>query len=126
MRPVRGAIAMTTPRDTPEPRISLARLARLPSHARSVSRFECYRGEGEIGYGTGVTLGDRFDVALQAARLGDEAAFERLYRDTAPLVIGYARARGARDPEDVAQEVFTAMATKVGSFVGDERAFRSW
>jgi RNA polymerase sigma factor (sigma-70 family) len=73
-----------------------------------------------------MSLGAEFATTLAAARSGREVALERLYRDTAPLVLGYARANGARDPEDIAQEVFVAMVTSLGSFDGDERSFRSW
>jgi RNA polymerase sigma-70 factor (ECF subfamily) len=73
-----------------------------------------------------MTIGPEFGATLEAARIGDEQALERLYRDTAPLVLGYARANGAREPDDIAQEVFVAMVTRLGTFVGDERSFRSW
>ena len=37
-----------------------------------------------------------------------------------------ARPMAAHDPEDIAQEVFVAMVRRFGTFVGGERAFRSW
>jgi RNA polymerase sigma factor (sigma-70 family) len=67
-----------------------------------------------------------FEVTLAAARVGHEAALERLYREHASLVLGYARANGARDPEDLTQDVFVAMVVGLQSFEGDAASFRSW
>jgi RNA polymerase sigma factor (sigma-70 family) len=133
------AIVATTPRDTAGADNSRKPDRTAPSHARTVTkavksqplcRFaggNCYRGRCENNWGTArVSLLGEFAETLEAARSGDEDALERLYRDTAPLVLGYARANGAREPEDVAQDVFVAMVTRLGSFVGNERAFRSW
>jgi RNA polymerase sigma-70 factor, ECF subfamily len=61
-----------------------------------------------------------------AARDGDPAALEALYRDTAPAVLGYLRAQGAREPEDVASETFVGVVRGLRRFQGDEIAFRSW
>lgn len=71
-------------------------------------------------------IGADFAEVLAAAQQGDAAAFERLYRDTAPLILGYLRGRRAIDPEDQASEVFVAMVRSIGTFRGDERQFRSW
>lgn len=73
-----------------------------------------------------MTIGVYFDDDLAAAQRGERGALERIYRDVAPLVIGYLRANGAIDPEDTASDVFVAMVSKLGSFEGDERQFRSW
>jgi RNA polymerase sigma-70 factor (ECF subfamily) len=67
-----------------------------------------------------------FAVVLEAARAGGQEAFTAIYSGNAPLVLGYLRANGARDPEDLTQEVFVAVVRSLGAFVGDERAFRSW
>jgi RNA polymerase sigma factor (sigma-70 family) len=71
-------------------------------------------------------MGEAFDAVLAAARLGETWAFERIYTELAPSVIGYLRAQGAVEPEDVAQEVFVGLVRNLGRFVGDEPAFRSW
>ncbi len=63
---------------------------------------------------------------LEAARAGDRAALEALYRWLAPAVLGYLRAQGGRDPEDLASETFVGMVRGLPTFQGDERAFRSW
>jgi len=73
-----------------------------------------------------VTIGPAFPSVLDAAQAGDRAAIEAIYRDVAPLVIGYLRANGARDPEDTASEVFVSMVTAFDTFKGDESHFRSW
>jgi RNA polymerase sigma factor (sigma-70 family) len=71
-------------------------------------------------------IGEPFPEVLAAAQAGDHEAIERIYRDVAPLVIGYLRSNRARDPEDTASEVFVSMLGQLGSFTGDEHRFRSW
>jgi RNA polymerase sigma factor (sigma-70 family) len=63
---------------------------------------------------------------VEAARAGDRAALEALYRELAPAVLGYLRAQGAREAEDLASETFVGVVRGLGRFRGDERAFRSW
>ena len=69
---------------------------------------------------------ERFDSLLGAAREGDEAAWQELYGGLAPVVLGYLRANGAPDPEDVLGEVFLQVARDIARFDGEERGFRSW
>ena len=71
-------------------------------------------------------IGEGFDAVVAAARAGDEGALEVIYRDLAPAVLGYLRAQGAREPEDLASEVFVGVVRGLGRFQGEERAFRSW
>lgn len=73
-----------------------------------------------------MALGDRFDDLLASSQDGDADALSALYRDLAPLVLGYLRARGARDPEDLTSETFVAVVRNVDRFRGDETKFRSW
>lgn len=73
-----------------------------------------------------MTIGEGFAEVLDRARAGDPAANEVLYRDLAPLVLGYLRATGIPDPEDVTSEVFVSVLPRLGAFEGDERHFRSW
>ena len=73
-----------------------------------------------------MALGDRFNDVLDAAQRGDADALAALYRDLAPLVLGYLRARGARDPEDLTSETFVAVVRNVDRFRGGETKFRSW
>lgn len=71
-------------------------------------------------------LGENFGSILQAARVRAEWAWAELYRDLAPAVLGYLRARGAADPEDLLGDVFLRVVRKLSSFSGDERQFRAW
>jgi RNA polymerase sigma factor (sigma-70 family) len=73
-----------------------------------------------------VRLGERLPDALEAARRGDEAGWEELYRWLSPQVLAYLRARGAAEPEDVLGEVFVQAVRDLGSFTGSEREFRAW
>lgn len=73
-----------------------------------------------------MTIGESFDEVLAAAQAGDDQALETVYRDLAPLVVGYLRGRGAADPEDLASETFVAVVRNVGRFRGTETKFRSW
>jgi RNA polymerase sigma factor (sigma-70 family) len=71
-------------------------------------------------------LGADFPGILDAARAGGEWAWTALYRDLAPSVRGYLRARGATDPDDVLGEVFLHLVRDLRSFQGSERDFRAW
>ena len=59
---------------------------------------------------------DRFDgefaTVLAAAQRDAPWALERIYRALSPVVVGYLRAQGAVEPEDLCSEVFVAV--KVG------------
>ena len=63
---------------------------------------------------------------LERARAGDPGAWSELYRWLSPQVLGYLRARGASEPEDVLGEVFVQAVRDLGSFSGNERDFRAW
>ncbi len=67
-----------------------------------------------------------FDAVLAGAQRGASWAFERIFTALSPVVIGYLRAQGASEPEDLGSEVFVAVLRNVHSFVGDEASFRSW
>jgi RNA polymerase sigma factor (sigma-70 family) len=69
---------------------------------------------------------DSFDDVLIAARAGADWAWERIYADLAPTVVGYLRARGADEPEDLAGEAFLQVVRGLERFSGDERDFRAW
>src|SRR5215831_10144188 len=53
-------------------------------------------------------------------------AIDELYSRYSGLVVGYLRAQGAVDPEDLASEVFVGVLRGLDRFDGDEAAFRSW
>jgi RNA polymerase sigma-70 factor (ECF subfamily) len=67
-----------------------------------------------------------FESVLDAARVGAEWAWTRLYDGLAPTLLGYLRAQGAPDPEGVCGEVFCQLVRDIHRFEGDEAGFRSW
>jgi RNA polymerase sigma factor (sigma-70 family) len=69
---------------------------------------------------------ERFTSLLESAREGSEAAWQELYNGLAPVVLGYLRANGAPEAEDVLSEVFLQVARDIAAFDGEERGFRSW
>ena len=70
-------------------------------------------------------LGDAFSPVLTAAQTGAGWAFERLYRDLAPALTGFARLRGAGDPEGLANEVLAGLFRALPTFSGNEEGLRS-
>jgi RNA polymerase sigma-70 factor, ECF subfamily len=71
-------------------------------------------------------LGDGFPAVLERARSGDDTAWGALYDDLAGPIFGFARGRGAPDPDDVVGETFLHVARALPSFTGDEHVFRAW
>jgi len=69
---------------------------------------------------------DRFENTLAAARAGAEWAWRELYEELAPGVLGFLRARGADDAEDVAGEAFVQVVRDLPRFEGDWTGFRAW
>ena len=67
-----------------------------------------------------------FEGLLTAARTGAAWAWDELYRDLSPGVLGYLRARGAPEPEDVLGEVFLHVVRDLPRFTGGERELRAW
>src|SRR3954471_21843660 len=63
---------------------------------------------------------------VDAARAGDGYAIAHIYRALAPAVIGYLRGAGARDPENLAGDVFVGVIEALPRFAGDGAALRSW
>lgn len=66
------------------------------------------------------------DALVSHAAAGDPAALEALYRDLAPVVLGYLRGHGAQEPEDLLGEVFVGVVRGLGRFRGDADDLRSW
>jgi RNA polymerase sigma-70 factor (ECF subfamily) len=67
-----------------------------------------------------------FDEILSGARARADWAWARIYEELAPKLIGYLRAHGAEDPEDLAGEVFLQMVRGMPGFSGDWADFRAW
>ena len=72
------------------------------------------------------SLGAAFDAVLGAAVAGAPWAWERLYASLSPSLLGYLRARGTPEPEDVLGEVWVNIARQLERFEGDEAGLRSW
>lgn len=66
-----------------------------------------------------------FDLIARARR-GDERAWTVLYDRLSGPLLGYLRARGARDPEDLLGEVFLRLARNLNRFQGDFDGLRSY
>jgi RNA polymerase sigma factor (sigma-70 family) len=69
---------------------------------------------------------DAFDDVLSSARAGAEWAWTRIYDELAPKLVGYLRAHGAADPEDLAAEVFLQVVRGLPGFSGGQAEFRAW
>jgi RNA polymerase sigma-70 factor (ECF subfamily) len=67
-----------------------------------------------------------FDALLDAARAGDGRAFDELLRLWNGRLSGFVRARGVQDVDGVVNDVFLKAFVALGSFSGDEDAFRAW
>ncbi len=70
--------------------------------------------------------GDLFKRLLDRAREGDEAAWAEIFASLSGIVLGYLRANGAPEPEDVLSEVFLQVARDIARFDGDEAGLRGW
>ena len=73
-----------------------------------------------------MALGEQFSDVLNAARSGAPWALEVLYREFHPPVLAFLRARAPAEAEDLAPDVFVAVAEGLGRFEGNEDGFRSW
>jgi RNA polymerase sigma-70 factor (ECF subfamily) len=73
-----------------------------------------------------MSLGTEFESVLFAAQAGAEWAVDVLFREYQPALLRYLRASEPRAAEDLAGEVWLALAPKLAQFVGDEAGFRGW
>jgi len=70
-------------------------------------------------------IGEDFASVLAAARDGDEAAFARLWRDLNPALVRYLEL-GHEPADDIAADTWLTVVSGLGTFRGDENAWRSW
>jgi RNA polymerase sigma-70 factor (ECF subfamily) len=69
---------------------------------------------------------DDFEELLRATQAGDERAAGELFDRYQPMVLRFLRGTEPRVAEDLAGEVWVAVATGIGAFEGEESGFRSW
>ena len=67
-----------------------------------------------------------FPMVLAAARRGEDWAAEVLFTDLQPRVLRFLRSAEPRAADDLAGEVWLAMAQGIGRFDGDLTGFRAW
>ncbi len=73
-----------------------------------------------------MTLGERFNEVLIAARRGEDSAWAEIYHDLAGPILGYLRAQRSPDPDDLLGETMLQVVRDLRRFEGDEAGFRSW
>lgn len=73
-----------------------------------------------------MTIGHDFDTVLQAARVGAEWAWAKIYRDLSPPLLRYLRAHGAESAEDLLGDAFVQVVRGLPGFSGSEPQFRAW
>ena len=67
-----------------------------------------------------------FPDALRRAKAGHRSGFDDLVRHLDARLVGFARARGADDPEGLADEVLVQMCRAIGYFDGNLVQLRAW
>jgi len=66
------------------------------------------------------------EAAIKSAQAGDPRGFEQIFRVCGGSVAGYLRARGVRDPDGIANDVFMRAFRAIPTFDGDAARFRAW
>ncbi len=77
-------------------------------------------GDGPAG------VADDVEAALVAARRGDRDGLSVLYRTYHHRLLRYLRAVEPRLADDLAGEIWVAVATRLGTFEGDRQDFTAW
>ena len=67
-----------------------------------------------------------FDAVVAAARRGDSEAFEKLFRELQPRLLRFLRSMEQRAADDLAAEVWLAVAARISRFEGNWADFRAW
>jgi RNA polymerase sigma-70 factor (ECF subfamily) len=67
-----------------------------------------------------------FGAILEGARAGQQWAVASLFEDVQPRLLRYLRSRDRDEADDIAGEVWEAIARGIGAFEGDESDFRGW
>ncbi len=69
---------------------------------------------------------DSFPTLLAKARDSDRTAWEQLYRQFAPSVLGYLRSQRVDEPEDLLADVWLQVVRDLAAFGGSADGFRAW
>ena len=67
-----------------------------------------------------------FGAILDGARAGQQWAVALLFEDVQPRLLRYLRSRVRDEADDIAGEVWEAIARGIATFEGDESDFRGW
>jgi len=67
-----------------------------------------------------------FDALLRGAQRGDESCFATIWRTYHPGLVRYLRVIGGQAAEDLAADTWLQVTRKLGTFEGDDKAFRAW
>ena len=68
----------------------------------------------------------RFDVVIARVGNGDPHAIEELFRELQPRLLRFLRSQESRAADDLAAEVWLAVAGGIARFDGDWSDFRAW
>ena len=68
----------------------------------------------------------RFDEVIARANAGDAHAVEELFCELQPRLLRFLRSQESRAADDLAAEVWLAVAGGIGRFEGDWSDFRAW
>ncbi len=71
-------------------------------------------------------FGSRCDEVLEDARNGDAYAFEELFTELQPRLLRFLRSQEPTVADDLAAEVWMAIAKGIARFDGDWSDFRAW
>lgn len=66
------------------------------------------------------------DPLVAEAAAGSEPAWAKIVEIVGPALRGFARGRGAPEPDELVQEVFCDAARNIARFDGEWEQFRSW
>jgi RNA polymerase sigma-70 factor (ECF subfamily) len=67
-----------------------------------------------------------FGAIIDAARGGEDWAVRLLFEDLQPRLLRYLSSRARHAADDIAGEVWEAIARGISTFEGDESGFRAW
>jgi RNA polymerase sigma-70 factor, ECF subfamily len=87
------------------------------------TRIEVHDGRDDAS--TGVSRG-RFNAVVAAAQRGDDKAVAELFTELQPGLLRFLRARSGQADDDLAGEVWLAVAQRIQHFEGDWDDFRKW